>query len=95
MGKKNSGNDRENVQVIPISVRFNDRDFSLKNIEDFVSAFHEDDVQNRINQAIETCLTSDIYYFTKPIDREDLLYIMRNISKVVQSLYVLFDKKAA
>lgn len=93
--QENSGNDGNIHQIIPISARFNQRDMSLQELEDFVGAFDQEEVQNRINQAIETCLTSDSYHFEKPIDRENLLYTMRNISKVVSALYILFDKKAA
>ena len=95
MKNENSRNELETHQIIPMSARYNQRDSSLEDIQDFVGAFDQEEVQNRINQAIETCLTSDSYHFEKPIDREDLLYIMRNISKAVRALYVLFDKKAA
>lgn len=95
MRKDNSENDSKTHQIVYMPVSQNQREAALKILFDFVGAFDEDEVQNRIAQAIDTCLISDIYYFEKAIERENLQYVMRNISKVAKALYVLFERKAA
>ena len=95
MNNDDLGNNTGQHQIIPMPVRYNQRETALQDLQDFVGAFEQDDVQERINQSIETCLTSDSHHFEKPIQREDLLYTMRNIAKAVKALYILFDRKAA
>ncbi len=95
MNNGNSKNDNKTPQVVYMPVNQNQREAALKVLFDFVGDFDEDEVQNRITQAIDTCLISDIYYFEKAIERENLQYVMRNISKVAKALYVLFERKAA
>lgn len=95
MKKDHLENDNPTHQVIPMYVTPNQREIALQDLADFVGAFDQNEVEERITQSIDTCLTADSYYFEKPIQRENLLYTMRNIAKVVRALYILFERKAA